>query len=100
MGTLSSTGMPAWDQVIHLIGYVGLGAGAIDAVLDPDVELPIAHLHPEAAATFQRIRLRDLRQAEHIAIKSAGGRFVCPFNRYLYVMDANDHLVLFPVPPH
>ncbi len=62
---------PPVAEVVHLIGDVRFGRQAVETVLRAEVELLVAHFEPEAAAPRQRLRLVDLAQAQHPAVKGA-----------------------------
>jgi hypothetical protein len=61
--------------------------------IDPEVQLSIAELEPDAAPDRQGGRLGYLAQAEHLAIEAACLVLEAAGHRHLYVIDAqNGHV--------
>ena len=70
---------------------MGLGAGAVDALFDADVELLVVDLDPEAAAAQERVGLGGRAQAEDVDVEVARGGFVGRGDGDLDVVNVLNH---------
>src|SRR5262245_62355199 len=75
-------------EVAHREGRVRLGGGPVP-LLDSDVELLAAEGKPDAAAAVERLRLRQLPQAEELAEEAARLRLAARRGRNLDVVEGD-----------
>ena len=86
---LAEAALPGGD-VVDVVGEVGFGRGAVDVLLDADVELKLADGEPEAAAGLEGGGLWDLAEAEDVAIEAAGVVLAVFGDGDLGVVEADD----------
>ena len=82
-------GAPRAPQVVDDQAGMRL-AGGRERLLDADVELLLADAEPAAAARPQRLRLRQLLEAEQLAVERARRRLAPGRRRDLDVVDPDD----------
>jgi hypothetical protein len=78
-------------QASDLVSDVRFRALAVDAGLDSNVHLAVAHLKPEPAPPLQACRLLDFNKSQSATVEIAGLGFHAWRDCQLDVMNAFDH---------